>query len=76
MGKLVFGREYPDNTKRRSPGWLGVRWGVGYVMTLLIPGHHTLGLALRVGMIHGGYAVLSGLLLIWMVQKPQNKQKI
>lgn len=37
---------------------------------LLIPGHHTLGLALRAGIIHGGYAALSGLLLIWMMRKP------
>ena len=37
---------------------------------LFIPGHHTLGLALRAGIVHGGYGVLSGLLLIWMVRKP------
>ncbi len=37
---------------------------------LLIPGHHALGIALQAGIIHGGYAALSGLLLIWMVRKP------
>ncbi|NEQ50548.1 MAG: serine/threonine protein kinase [Leptolyngbya sp. SIO3F4] len=42
---------------------------------LLIPGDHMLGLTLRIGIIHGGYAVLSGLLLIWMVRTSQNKQK-
>ena len=37
---------------------------------LLIPGYDTLGLSLRAVIIHGGYAALSSLLLIWMVRKP------